>query len=707
MRCRLPSTFLVPGAWLAIACGAALAIGGEGPVAWWTFDETDADIVRDQATGRGDRIVGNTWRVPGVIGTALKCDGFTSRIVRQAEAAPRLSDSFTVEAWIALRAYPWGWCPIVSQRRDKTAGYFFGIDAEGHLSLQLAAGGQWLACTTQSKLPLLEWVHVAASLDSGAGIVLYVNGRRMGRLDVRSALEPAREVDLLLARNHGPEPAMFENNSLPVFFSFDGLFDEVKIYDRALSQAEVRKAFESVRAPGAAPLEHARLPSGPEAAGKFAAFYERLRYTQAWDALWRGSGPDVVVTFDAPYRFVCWRGISYAPCWVTERGNWFTNEFLERGVDRAERGCSESMSDKRAEYSHVSILENHEARTVIYWRNSPVDIYYRAPYIDEETGWGDWSEEYHTIYPDGVAVRKVVMYSGNFDAWHEWCQSIEPLHPGQRPEDVLEHERVLSVANMRGEGKVYGWDSGPKNYRYPSLPGANIQITYLRSRFNPFLILDDRPGRNDDGGDGPAITRVGGDGWSEYSPFPWRNHWPVTQAPIIGRHAVAADRAAHTYTSTQHSAAYATTTTSMTKIMLCGMTDHREAADLLPLARSWLRPPQMEILSDAFRGGEYDPTERAYVVERRDGNSEATLSCRLVASEQSPLQNLAIVVKKWGENPVALKIDGQAPALNKAVRCGYRQRMEGTDLVLWIGIERQKPCRLELTPGEDRSRRGE
>ncbi len=64
----------------------------------------------------------------------------------------------------------------------------------------------------------------------------------------------------------------------------------------------------------------------------------------------------MVVAFKfAPVRLVFWRGVSYAPCLVTEKDNWFTNEFMERGPDRKTRGCSESMSDKRAHYSHVKI----------------------------------------------------------------------------------------------------------------------------------------------------------------------------------------------------------------------------------------------------------------------------------------------------------------------------------------------------------------
>ncbi|MBN2292198.1 MAG: LamG domain-containing protein [Pirellulales bacterium] len=687
--------------WTVLCLGLALFVepgfAQEEPVTWWRFDDQKIDRTKDVAGGQSDKIVGICKRVEGVSGTALKLDGFTSAVFRPAAAAPKLSNGFTVEAWIAVRAYPWGWCPIVSQRQAKQAGYFFGIDAQGRLGLHMSVAGEWIECTSQTKLPLLKWTHVAGCFDSATGLRLYIDGKPVGSIESRGKMYAAKQVDLLVGRNHGPEPAMFETKKLPVYFSVDGLLDEVKIYNRPLSGTDIELISKSLRPKQPRPLEHSRLPSGPPVEGRFGAFYEHLKYHPSWDAHWRGSGPDIVVVFDkAPFRLVCWRGISYAPCWITEKGNWFTNEFMERGVDRENRGCSESMSDKRAVFSHVKILENNDARAVVYWRHSPVGINYQQPYVDKETGWGDWSEEYHTIYPDGVAVRKVVMYSGNLEQWHEYCQSIEILHPGQRPEDILDEHRILSLANMKGKGKTYGWIGGAPSYKHPTFPGANIQITYLRSHYNPFLIIDDRPGMNDFGGQGPAITLVVGDNWSKHSKFPWRNHWPVTQVPIIGRYAVAADRPAHTYTSTQHGAALETTHNSLTKVILCGMTNKKEAVELLPLARSWLRAAEMKIASKGYRAIGYDLTERAYVVQRTDERVNDPLVCRINADRLHPLINPALVVKDWGDRSPLLKVDGNVVPRGPSFRFGHINRLDGVDLVVWMETETTSSCTIEL-----------
>jgi hypothetical protein len=621
-------------------------------------------------------------------------------VKRRAEDAPKLEDAFTIQAWVAIQAYPWGWCPIVTQRKGKIAGYFFGVDARGRVGLHLAMDGQWRECTSEVVLPLMEWTHIAGTFDSGSGLTVYINGTKASHLPISGLPEYANDIDLLIGRNHTKESAMFSAiwgaPNQAVYFSFDGIVDEVKIHKRSLAADEIREVFAATHPNRPPDLQLRRLPSGPKDVHRFGAFYHNLEYCEEWDAIWRGSGPDVVVAFEfAPVRLVFWRGISYAPCWVTEKGNWFTNEFMERGSDRKTRGCSESMSDKRAHYSHVKILENNDARTVVYWRNAPVGVNYEFAYVDEITGWGDWSEEYHIIYPDGVAVRKVVMWSSNFQAWHEWCQSIEPLHPGQRPEDVLDAKRILSVANMKGETKTFGRESDKKSYAYPSIPGANIQITYLKSRFNPFLVLDDRNGKNNLGSTGPAILRASGEDWSEHSLFPWGNHWPVTQVPLLARYPQAADRPSHTWTSTQYSAPYKTTTNSMTKIMLCGLTD-KNVEELLPLAKSWLRAPKVITNSKAFVNKGYDQTQRAYVLTSKEPGKPTRVELQFAASKESPVVNPALIIEGWGDDNVMIMLDAKMIPQGEKFRFGHHKRLESTDLIVWINIESTNPLRIEL-----------
>jgi hypothetical protein len=288
--------------------------------------------------------------------------------------------------------------------------------------------------------------------------------------------------------------------------------------------------------------------------------------------------------------------------------------------------------------------------------------------------------------------------------WHEWSQSLQVLHPTQRPEDVLDASRIMSVAAMDGRSVEFGWDfSGEKRQDAPSLDGANIQVTYLKSEWNPFLILEDGDGVNEKGGRGPRLDRYSGR-WSEYSDFPWRNHWPVAQDFVIGRYACVADAPSHSYTGTQYNAPHSVekisgpehlkydpkegveppytkymsdddlaSTWKVTKLMLLGCTKG-DAASLLPLAKSWLRAPKM-----TCNGAEvpYDVTQRAYLP------SSLTGSLRVEATEENPLKGLCVIVPGIGQTPEKVKVNGADYTEYKA---GIHQKYNGPELLLWLPL---------------------
>jgi hypothetical protein len=643
-----------------------------------------------------DVISGNYKYTNGARGKAIKFDGYTTSIIRKAAQAPRLTDTFTVEAWVALQAYPWNWTAIVNQEKDHKAGYFFGIDAEGRLGLNLSVNGQWRECISKSKLPPLKWSHIAGTFDKDRGINIYINGKPAGSLAIKGRMTPAEGLDLLMGKSHHKmspknterEPSRKQLSNMV----FDGLIDEVKIYSRELSAEEISQSYAAIRLKKKKPLNWRIMPSGPDGAGKFGAFYTNLKYCDEWDALWRGSGLDVVVRFDtAPIRLVSWRGISYNPCWVTENGNWFSNEFMERS---APMGCGESMSDKQARYSHIKILENSDARAVLYWRCAPVDILYQFPNADGRTNWADWAEEYWTVYPDGVASRKVVMWTSNLKAWHEWCQSLPIFQPGQRPEDVLDKTAYLSLANMDGQSLTYPWPPDKKE-----VPGANIQVVNYKSRFKPFLILTNKKpriwfARIRKRQPGKELT---GMSMSFSSSFWWWNHWPVAQLPNDGRVAEAPDRPSHSYTSTQDSAPYEATDNSITKIMLCGLTE-KSVTQLLPLAKSWLAPPELKLKTGVLQSQDYDPIQRAYVLTCKETGKPAFIEFELLASDESPAVNPAFVIKNWGQSQPRLTINGKSVKRDKNFRFGHSHSLESSDLIVWLKIESTDKLKISFTP---------
>ncbi len=89
------------------------------PVAWWRFDEAQGDKSTEVVSGFQSDIAGHKslWK-PGVSGTALQFDGYNTKVSLPSATAPSFSTAITVEAWVAIGAYPWSWTPFVQQTDD-------------------------------------------------------------------------------------------------------------------------------------------------------------------------------------------------------------------------------------------------------------------------------------------------------------------------------------------------------------------------------------------------------------------------------------------------------------------------------------------------------------------------------------------------------------------------------------------------------------
>ena len=671
-----------------------------GPVARWSFDNATGPAVHDAVNGVEDKVGGFYKYVPGVSGNGLRFDGYTTSVVRKAENAPKLQGSFSVEAWIALDTYPWNWVPIIDQEEDRQTGYFFGVDAFGHVGLQVGVNGVWQTVTSTAQIPLKKWAHLAGTYDDSRGLTIYLDGKEVGSLAVSGPMLTAEHQDLLIGRVR--EPALpFPSFSISphdaVWYSLDGILDEVALYDRSLSGEQVQQAYAAAHAPSGDVIPWPVLPSGPPGAGPFGAFYSTLKFEDTWDRLRRiGPDSDIVVRFDdSPIRLVFWQGTNYIPAWVTENGKWFTDEFLESYSSGCpDNGDCEPMSDKQDRYSHVNIVESTDARVVVHWRYALAEVeHYLGANPDPLTRWFDWTDEYWTVYPDGVAIRKQVLRPTDQTQGYEWQETIIINPPGQRPDDDINPD-ALTIANMKGETATYTWlpkASGvygdlhqPTAIDKPENP--NIQWVNLKSEWKPFEIVSPTHAQF------KTFTIA-----KSYFSFGCWNHWPITQIPSSGRYCVATDRASHSSLSHIFWDTYETNENSITKILMDGLTT-KSAAELSPLARSWLFAPTVDVVGDGYQSEGYDAAQRAFVLVRRKSDKPAALELTLHASDASPIVNPAVVIKNWGDAAAQLKVDGKPTSWGKDFRAGYVKHLDGTDLVVWIRQTSTTPVQITLKP---------
>ena len=659
----------------------AQARATDKPVACWSFD---AQSPLDSASDITDTLEGHSKFLPeGVRGGCLRFDDFTTLLRRKADQAPLLPHGFTLQAWVALATYSWNWTPILAQRDGDTRGYSFGFDGTGHFGLQLAADYKWTSCLSTQVLKLKTWHHLAAVYDPHFGVRLFLDGQPAGALPIEKPISYAKDIDLLVGRNHDkmvPEHRVRDWAKFPSWWSLDGLLDELTIHDRVLTEKEIQASWSSVKPPIAANLPPRHFPDVTKGTQRFGAYPAKLEYYEQWDALWQMAGdPDIVVKFDEmPVQMVFWRGTRYSPCWVTENGKWMADQSLEGGVWPEELarhggqgavGCCEHMSDSQCRFSHVEIIENSDARAVVHWRYAMVDAALRFEKYDEVAGQGQYGDEFYYIYPDGVCSRDVMGW------WPEPVHRIDQetiflSEAGTRPEDNCELA-ALSLANLKGEAKTYSWENG-----YPTLDLNEpvIQMVNLKAKYRPIIIA--KPGTK--------FATFNCEVRKEFSHFPWWNHWPVARVASDGRYAMTHDQPAHSSLSwvTQPEGAF-----------LYGMTD-QSTLGVLPMAMAWIAPPPLEITGSAFASDGYSQSQRAYLLKCLD--QTATLDLKLVGNPTSPIVNPPLVIKNWGEREANLQLDGVSVPRGKMFRYGLRRTLDGTDLIVWIKTTAENPLRISI-----------
>jgi hypothetical protein len=665
------------------------------PALWFKFDEGVGDSTEESVTKTSMLIPGpKTYWKKGVSGTALEYDGYNTAVALPAAKAPALAGgSLTLEGWFALGAYPWNWAPIVQQGDND--GYFLGVDSHGYPGFMVKVDGKWEQLSVSNKPPytdanhltVFRWYQVAGSYNKTDGMMrLYVNGNEIASKSIGTGGMETTNAEVRVGKaGILGVPTENTHDTLPSNFGIDGLIDEVRIYNVALSKSQVAESYKNFN-PGLAivnapDMAKRRLPVAATE-GKFGAIYTHLPYYETWDNLFRfGAYPDVVVGFDrVPTKFVFWRGVSFIPMMVNESNQWFTEEFNETGFTPDAPGDCEPMSDKACYDSHARVLENTPARVVVEWRYRLANPdHYWANY-DAATGWGDIADWYYYIYPDGVATKLMRCYTSKPDSWYEWDEQIAVLSPGQHPETVIRKTPVMTLVDGAGKSSSYDWNPNPPN---PDYPGSIIQMIHFTGQYSPFAI------QNFDRGD---IYR-GERNW--YSVFPSWNHWPIAQINSSGRNASFPDRAAHSSISHVFWPYYATQDGKvpfLDKILMEGMTD-LPAVSLTNLAKSWLHAPHLEALTDC-RSADYDSPQRAYVLAA----TGPAPSFRLAASAEQPVCNPCFVVRNWNACADAqVEVNGTLEPAGPKVRQGIVLDANGRPmLVVWLERESTTPLTITL-----------
>ncbi|MEH1129519.1 LamG-like jellyroll fold domain-containing protein [Micromonospora sp. CPCC 206061] len=208
---------------------------GSGPLAQWSLDGNAKD---EAFLGWRDGVVqGSVTYTAGAVGQAARFDGSTGYVT--APSAVRTDASFSASAWVKLDSAGYARA-VVSQSGTSFPGFAIWYRPEngGHWGFGMPKStesyqGTDMALSAQPA-QVGVWTHLTGVYDAATRkLTLYVNGVAAGTAQ-RSVADWAIDGRVQIGRT------MWQGSAGVDYWT--GLLDEVKIYDRAVSAAEVSAA---------------------------------------------------------------------------------------------------------------------------------------------------------------------------------------------------------------------------------------------------------------------------------------------------------------------------------------------------------------------------------------------------------------------------------------------------------------------------------
>ena len=230
----------------------------ESLVLYLTFDDGKGEAAKDLSkhNNHGDLVGGPKW-VTGKFNGALELDGVDDYVVVNKNDSLKFGQgSFSVEAWVNLSTKQTtgnpggrlandrgtgaggtlhGWQIKINNTGDGDKKWGFndsGIDdATGNYGVYNAG---WKV--TAANYDNGEWYHVGIVYKAGTGLSFYVNAALDGEVEIKKYGSLDNDLPVVIGAaiaNDGKEGVKSQ--------FFPGIIDEVRIWNRALSQQELEK----------------------------------------------------------------------------------------------------------------------------------------------------------------------------------------------------------------------------------------------------------------------------------------------------------------------------------------------------------------------------------------------------------------------------------------------------------------------------------
>jgi hypothetical protein len=212
----------------------------EGLVACYPFDGNAND-----GSGNGNHGIASSGvkYTAGKVGQAVKLDRNSFGYLRVKNPTQKFDSQYTMTGWVSINGG--GQQPIVSKYswNPGTKGFILysyntELNALTGFNNETSAFGE----TAKYTIPLHKFLYMSAVYNDGH-TKLFIDGILVSESTIQHPETLDNSYDMLIG-------AFFTNDGKKVYFrSFDGVIDNLRIYNRALSESEIKKLYDGTEEP--------------------------------------------------------------------------------------------------------------------------------------------------------------------------------------------------------------------------------------------------------------------------------------------------------------------------------------------------------------------------------------------------------------------------------------------------------------------------
>ena len=198
-------------------------------VGWWKFDEGTGDIAADSSGNGNDGTLNGPleWTTEGKIGGAMAFTGPYNFVLVEDAPSLNMTQEITIAAWINPS---WTGNNRILQKSSGGGDNQYRLIKEGGNNIRVHLPPAPNFEITGNIPPQGEWTHLAATYDHSM-IRVYYDGVVVGETAFSDNLGVS-DGQLFIGNKWAQAPAGDE---------FNGIMDDVRIYNRALTQSEIKR----------------------------------------------------------------------------------------------------------------------------------------------------------------------------------------------------------------------------------------------------------------------------------------------------------------------------------------------------------------------------------------------------------------------------------------------------------------------------------